>query len=576
VPEETIQNDIPILHPVEVVDLASDPSNNRVSQSQDQTIGPPLPRNQFNKLFLDQLDPMVKEARPKKEIIRAMELLNEKRCATPFPADEFRRTIDDRIKYLKKLWKKTKKAASQHGSEDEPPILEFTDDGLAQEFSTQHGDTLKYIPERKRWFHWTDNYWKPDKLLMTVDRVRRFARAKAGFAIGKKNGESIAEYLLSASTIASIERLARSDPRHATPIEQWDSNPWIIATPLGVVDLKTGMLRDARPEDYCSKITSVGPEGDCPNWLKFLGDVTGGDLELQKYLQRLFGYALTGSTQEHALFFIYGPGGNGKSTLLEAIRGVMGDYAAAVPLGALVASNNDRHPTELAKLHGSRIAIANEIESSSKWDEVRIKSLTGGDKVTARFMRQDFFEYQPEFKLVIAGNNKPRIQKVDDAIRRRFHMIPFTVPITNPDKDLPDKLRNEWPGILRWMIEGSLEWQTQGLNPPQSVLAATNEYLTEEDDLGQWLEECCELKPAAEEPSASLFNSWQIWCRQNGVAAGVKGTFIRRLKERPGLESTRIGHKSDRGVKGVRLKAETCEDEDSTPRAPTPVAQDLF
>ena len=242
------------------------------------------------------------------------------------------------------------------------------------------------------------------------------------------------------------------------------------------------------------KITAVGPRGDCPRFLAFLNRITGGDAALVSYLQRVLGYALTGVTREHALFFAYGTGANGKSVLLSTVAGILGEYHRTAPIETFVASNGDRHPTDLAGLRGARLVTATETEEGRRWAEARIKQLTGGDTVSARFMRQDFFEYRPAFKLVIAGNHKPSLRSVDEAIRRRFHMIPFavTIPADERDVELVEKLKAEWPGILAWLIEGCLEWQAEGLRPPQAVLEATDAYLSAEDAIAAWIDDRCE------------------------------------------------------------------------------------
>jgi putative DNA primase/helicase len=288
--------------------------------------------------------------------------------------------------------------------------------------------------------------------------------------------------------------LARSDRRLAATIDQWDADPWQLNTPQGVVDLTIGQARPHIPEDYFTKITAVGPRGNCPRFLSFLERITGGDSELVAYIQRVLGYGLTGLTREHALFFGYGTGANGKSVLLSTVAGVLGDYHKAAPIETFTASNADRHPTDLASLRGARLVTATETEEGRRWAESRIKQLTGGDTVAARFMRQDFFEYRPQFKLIIAGNHKPSLRSVDEAIRRRFHLIPFavTIPPEERDSDLADKLKAEWPGILAWMIEGCVEWQAECLRPPAAVVEATDAYLTAEDAMAAWLDEKCE------------------------------------------------------------------------------------
>jgi putative DNA primase/helicase len=215
----------------------------------------------------------------------------------------------------------------------------------------------------------------------------------------------------------------------------------MLNTPGGVVDLRTGEIRKHKAEDYLTKITGASPDPTCPipTWLAFLDRVMGGDVTLIAFLRRLTGYALTGSTREHALAFLYGTGANGKSTLLNAVTGIASDYHRTAPIETFTANNTDRHPTDLAGLRGARLVTATETEEGRRWAESRIKALTGGDRIAARFMRQDFFQYVPQFKLVIAGNHKPGLRSVDKAMRRRFHLIPFTVTIPPDDYD-----RSSW------------------------------------------------------------------------------------------------------------------------------------
>ena len=209
------------------------------------------------------------------------------------------------------------------------------------------------------------------------------------------------------------------------------------------------------------------------------------------------GYALTGSTKEHALFFLHGDGGNGKGVFLQTVSRLIYEYQCNAPISTFTVSQGDRHPTEIADLCGARLVTVAETEQGRQWSESLIKQLTGGDPMKARFMRQDLFEFTPQLTLVISGNHKPTLNTVDMAIRRRMNLIPFTVTIGPEEKDvdLPDKLEAEWPGILQWMIEGCLDWQKQGLAAPQSVIDATNEYLANEDALATWLLDKCETKP---------------------------------------------------------------------------------
>ena len=327
---------------------------------------------------------------------------------------------------------------------------------------------------------------------------------------------------------------------------------WLLNTPDGIVDLRTGKIRPHRPEDYLTRMTAVAPGGDCPLLARVPDRVTGGDEALQRFLQRMSGYALTGSTREHALFFLYGTGANGKSTFVNAVSGIIGDYHSAAPIETFTATNADRHPTELAGLRGARLVTAVETEEGRRWAESQIKTLTGGDRITARFMRQDFFEYIPQFKLLIAGNHKPGLRSVDEAIRRRFHLIPFTVtiPPNERDPDLSEKLKNEWPGILAWMIEGCLDWQQPGLAPPKVVTAATDAYLEGQDAIAAWIEEGASLDPNGWESTTNLFASWTAWSTKAGEYTGTMRRFVQNLETRGFAPERR---RAARGFRGLRL-----------------------
>jgi putative DNA primase/helicase len=307
------------------------------------------------------------------------------------------------------------------------------------------------------------------------------------------------------------------------------------------------------PKQHLTKITAVGPGGDCPLWEGHLEKITAGDADLQSFIKRMLGYALTGSTIAHALFFMFGTGANGKSVVIDTAAGILGDYHQTAPIETFTASTTERHPTELAALRGARLVTAVETEEGRRWAESRIKTLTGGDRISARFMRQDFFEFQPQFKLLIAGNHKPGLRSVDEAIRRRFNLIPFSVTIPPEDRieNFGQRLKAEWPGILQWMINGCLEWQREGLNAPAAVTAATAAYLNAQDAISAWIEEKCDCRANAWEGRARLYESWSAWAASAGEHGGSRSRFFDAMEAR-GFHMTK--RQGDRGFAGIGLK----------------------
>jgi putative DNA primase/helicase len=442
------------------------------------------------------------------------------------------------------------RVAEQPAEDIRPPA--FSDEELALRFAERHGGELRYVAAWGRWLRWDGTRWLFDDTLYAYDLSRRICREVAAGC----NKAKVANAIAAAKTVAAIERLAKADRRHAATVDQWDADIWLCNTPGGVIDLHTGEVRPHRPDDYMTRITGVTADARCPTpiWRAFLERVTAGDTELIAFMQRLAGYALTGATSEHALAFLYGTGANGKSTFLNAVTGCAGDYHRAAPIETFTASNSDRHPTDLAGLRGARLVTAIETEEGRRWAESKIKALTGGDRIAARFMRQDFFEYVPQFKLIIAGNHKPGLRSVDEAIRRRFHLIPFTITIPSEerDHDLEHKLRAEWPGILDWMIRGCLEWQRIGLAAPKAVTDATAAYLEAQDAIAAWMDDQCERDPNAWERSAALFANWKAWAERSGEPPGDIKRFRDRIEAR-GLEGRREPGTGQRGYQGIKL-----------------------
>lgn len=429
-----------------------------------------------------------------------------------------------------------------------PP--EFADDALALNFSNTYGNELRYVDAWSRWFRWDEQVWRHDDTLQVYDLCRRTCRS---YAVNSPPATQKA--ITSGKTIASVEKLVRSDRRHAATVGQWDADPWLLNTPSGIIDLRTREVLAHDPMYHMTKCTAVGPDkdGGCPLWLKFLEKATNGDVLLQAYLQRVCGYALTGITREHAMFFAYGTGRNGKGVFLNTIVSIMGDYAMTADPDTFTSSGTGKHLTVLARLQGARLVVAQETEEGIPWAEARIKSITGGDPITANYMRQDHFTYLPQFKLFMAGNHKPGLKSVDEAIKARFNLVPFvvTIPKEERDEQLTEKLAAERPGILQWMIDGCWDWQHVKLKPPSVVADATGEYFDSEDATGLWIESCCEARGDVEGPAGDLFKSWTKWALAAGEDPGSQKRFSQTMASR-GFP-TRRGTGGTRFITGVRL-----------------------
>jgi putative DNA primase/helicase len=263
-------------------------------------------------------------------------------------------------------------------------------------------------------------------------------------------------------------------------------------------------------------------------------EITQGNQDLVDYIQRVLGYCLTGETIDHALFYMWGGGQNGKTTILETAGFIMGDYWIESPPQAFIASTEGRHETEIARMHNVRLVTSDELPHGKEWDTSKVKRLTGGSTISARYMRQDYFEFEPQFKLLMAGNDKPSLHQVDDAIKRRFNLIPLTykIPDARKDRSLGEKLRAEAPSILGWMIDGAIQWRQMGLHTPACVIDETASYLSREDNMTSWFEECCERDPDAFCTTTELFQSWIAWARSNEERVGSRKAFSQQLDSR--------------------------------------------
>jgi putative DNA primase/helicase len=430
--------------------------------------------------------------------------------------------------------------------------VELTEHGVALAFVSQYRNRLRYCHDTGAWFQWNGAHWRRDRKSAAfsccrelVAKANRDAEFKTQAITGK------------AAFVAGAERFARADPVLAVTADAWNPDPWLLGTPGGTVDLRTGALRPAMLEEMITRTTAVVPAAvaDCPKWLVFLEQATGHDVDLIGFLQRWCGYCLTGLTREHALLFIYGPGGNGKSLFLNAVSGILGDYHATAAMDTFT-DGGSRHLAFLAMLAGARMVTAAETEEGGAWAETKIKEMTGGTLVTANFMRQNPFSYLPQFKITISGNNKPVLRTVDDAARRRFNIVPFLHKPLHPDSTLEEQLRAEWPGILRWCIDGCLKWQQLGLQRPKVVLDATADYFEAQDAFGRWIGECCDLDPSGvhRERAGILLSSFTAWCARSGEPVTDNRRLRGQLERTPGVKYvTKNGYSY---VKGIRLLTE--------------------
>ncbi|WP_198374982.1 phage/plasmid primase, P4 family [Neoroseomonas rubea] len=434
-----------------------------------------------------------------------------------------------------------------HGRDNEPS--ELTEDSVALAFTAQHGDTLRYCHDTGKWFVFVGSHWKMNRDHMAFDWARDLIRRL------NRNSEFKTKAITGKVAFASgVETFAQRDRRHAVTAATWDPEPFLLGTPGGTVDLRTGILRDARQCDYITKVTAVtpSPKAECPTWLAFLKQATGDDPALIRFLQQWCGYCLTGSTREHALLFIYGPGGNGKSVLLNTTAGILGDYHQTAAMDTFTEAGGRQHLTFLAMMRGARMVTASETEEGRAWAEARIKQMTGGDPITANFMRKDPFTFTPAFKLTIAGNHKPALKNVDEAARRRFNIVPFLHKPARPDRDLEAKLRKEWPGILRWMIDGCLDWQKSGIVRPAIVTETTDDYFEAQNVIGRWMEERCDLLPTAQLPPGQLCSACRAWAIENGEEPPTPSQFRSAIEKVPGVRYLKV--KGVRKVQGLALK----------------------
>jgi putative DNA primase/helicase len=456
-----------------------------------------------------------------------------------------------------------------------------TNEGLAIELLKRHRDHLRYVNDLARdlqpdnFATWSGSYWEFKAVAVaTIGKWQRDMTAefreytkefldKAGGnvdALDKPEKEALKFGTTSESHgfKAGWKNEMKTFPDIHISVKDFDSDPFLFNCANGTIDLRTGELRPHRREDLITKIVNLNYNKDakCETWLRFLLEIFNGDEELVAYIKRAVGYSLTADTREQCFFLCHGEGRNGKSTMLKVLREyVLGDYAAMAVMKTFVLKRNDPAiNNDLALLNGRRFVTAVETNEGQSLDEAMVKAVTGEGSIQTRFLNQEFFEMRPVFKLWFAMNHEPKIRGTDPGIWRRVNKIPFLVDFTGrEDKELDKKLKAEAEGILAWAVEGCLEWQRDGLQTPEKVLAATAKYRAEQDVLGQFLAEVCVVGPDYRAEAKELFALYCKWCEETRTTQLSMGLFRRKLTDR-GFEPKESNGKSFRLGLGIRAK----------------------
>lgn len=416
----------------------------------------------------------------------------------------------------------------------------YTDRGNAQRLVAAHRHRLRHVDPWGSWLVYDNGRWKRD----TTGRAQEAAKSLSDLVLreaadldGDARKAALGWVLKSenAARIAAALTLARTDPAIALDPAQLDADPWAFGCRNGTLDLRTGTLGPHRPEDLLTKQAGAAyhPDARAPNWHRFLEQILP-DRDLRGFVQRSLGYALTGTIAEHHLWIAWGAGANGKSTLLNAVTRVLGEYAQTADPRILLAVGDDQHPTAMASLRGSRLVTTSELDDGRRLAEATVKRLTGGDPIRARYMRCDEFEFLPSWHLWLASNHRPQVAGTDHALWRRLRLVPFTVTVADDDQDphLGDKLDVEADGILSWLVEGCLAWRTHGLGEPLAVRLATDDYRASQDAIGAFLTDHCAATPDATVGATELFGAYRTWADATGERPINQRRFGQALADR--------------------------------------------
>ncbi|MGI8482752.1 MAG: DNA primase family protein, partial [Thermomicrobiales bacterium] len=439
------------------------------------------------------------------------------------------------------------------------PDFPLTDTGNAERLVARHGANIRFNYSRGIWHVWTDSYWGEDTAGQMDQLAKDTVRSIPQEAVGLEGEAYTRRLKFAASSESSGKRaamieLARSEPGIPVLADALDANPWLLNVANGTLDLLTGNLQPHDRADLITRClrTPYDRDATCPTFLAFLERIFAGNAELISYVQRMFGYALTGSIREQAIFIAFGNGSNGKSTLLGAIANMLEQYATEADTDSFLERQGERIREDCAALDGARFVSASETADGKRLSEAFVKKATGGEKLRARRLFENGYTFLPTCKVWLSTNHRPQIAGTDLAIWRRIRLIPFTVtiPDNERDRDLPAKLEAELPGILAWAVEGCRQWLSMGEQPPPAVLQATAQYRRDSDALANWLEDRCELKAEAREQARELYSDYLGYCDRSGEESLKQRTFGTRLTER-GFGETRTG--AARFRTGIRL-----------------------
>ena len=446
-------------------------------------------------------------------------------------------------------------------------MFDATDRGNAQRFLATFGRDLLYVPSIG-WFVWTGKQWMHDMEQLRVQELlaSMVPTIKTQMTlIDKSDNKALMIQLAKSSKMLSgytsrhnTLGYARSTSHLWHAPDDLDHNQKILNVQNGTINLETGHMEPHDPSMLCSRIASIDyrPNDECPLFLKFIDQITCGDQELADWLQTFFGYCMTGNTSEQLFTVFYGSGSNGKSVLVNVISHIMGSYALESPADTVLLKRTPSgNSNDLARIRGARLATVRETNQGKRLDESLVKSLTGGDRITARFLHKEFFEFVPVAKWILFTNHKPSIQGGDEGIWRRLRLIPFNLHVTpeEADRGLEAKLLNEAPGILNWLIAGAIRWHNYGLPNCQAIQEETNRYRNAEDVLYDFLDECTTSGATYKVEKRLVYLAYVEWCQKQGMRNLHKKTFAQKMEERDYY--TIRGHK-ERYYSGLMLKKE--------------------